>query len=175
MGSETGEQVGAALDAATVLILFVEVVIISIYLISLALVVVRRAKKLFELHNRKYYLAVVFYIASKLVLCAILVLRIIIGIPEEWKNLEGRFVEIIVKTAITLADFSIIVLFLVALEIYFALYFSIFTDPASKVTHPQPRNSPRCFPASLKQSRCSSCWFSSSRSSYTMSIRSASK
>ena len=76
-----------SLDSATVLIIFVEVVIVSIYLISLTLVVVRRAKKLFELHNRKYYVAIVFYIISKLVLCAIIVLRIIIGIPQEWKNI----------------------------------------------------------------------------------------
>jgi len=98
-----------------VLILFIEVVIISIYLISLSLVMARRAKRLMGLHNRKYYLAVVFYLGSKLILCAILVLRIIIGIPNQWTDLDANFIEIVIKNGIVLADLSIIELFLTAL------------------------------------------------------------
>lgn len=49
-------------------------VIAGIYLISLLLVVIRRAKKLIQLRNRIYYLMVAFYIVTKLLLCSILII-----------------------------------------------------------------------------------------------------
>lgn len=60
------------LDSKTVLMLFVGVTVVFIYLFSLLLIVVRRAKKLIELYNRRYYLVIVFYVASKLIICSVL-------------------------------------------------------------------------------------------------------
>lgn len=105
MGDDLLEK---ALDTQTVLILFVEIVIIVIYLVSLLLVVMRRAKKLLDLRNRKYYVGVVFYIASKMVLCAILIVQIIVGMASQWSNIDPDKVEMLVKAGIFLADFSII-------------------------------------------------------------------
>ena len=77
-----------SLDTKTVLILFVEIVFILIYLVSLALVVMRRAKKLITSPNRKYYVAIVFYIASKLILCVILVVKVILGMANQWSDID---------------------------------------------------------------------------------------
>lgn len=82
---------------------------------SLLLVVVRRAKRLMDLHNRKYYMMVLFYIISKLILCAILIVQVIVGMAKSWSNIEPGQVELIIKTGIVLADFCMIELFLVAL------------------------------------------------------------
>jgi uncharacterized membrane protein len=73
------------MDGITILIVFVELVITLIYLISLLLIVIRRAKKLIELRNRKYYIVIALYITSKLILSSILVINIIAGIPDKWK------------------------------------------------------------------------------------------
>lgn len=121
-----------------------EIVIIVIYLISLLLVVIRRAKRLIELRNRKYYLAVAFYIASKLILCSILIMEIIVGIANDWKDLKSEQIELIIKTGLILADFSIIELFLISLETYFVLCFSAITDVFSKVYLCRCRNELKC-------------------------------
>ena len=69
--------------------LFVGVTIVVIYLVSLSLIVIRRAKKLIELYNRRYYIVIVFYIASKLIICAVLTIEMIVGIANSWANLSG--------------------------------------------------------------------------------------
>lgn len=68
----------------------------------------RRVKKLMEMHNRKYYLIIVFYIASKLVLCIILVVQIIVGMANQWADIDPGKVETFVKIGILMADLSII-------------------------------------------------------------------
>ena len=68
--------------------LFVEIVFLTIYLISLALIVIRRAKKFIEARNKKYYLVIVFYIVSKMILCAILIIKIIAGMTTQWSNID---------------------------------------------------------------------------------------
>jgi hypothetical protein len=72
-----------SLDSKTILILFVEIVFILIYLISLTLIVMRRAKKFIESQNRKYFIVIVFYIASKLILCGILIMKVIVGLVNQ--------------------------------------------------------------------------------------------
>jgi|JI8StandDraft_1071087.scaffolds.fasta_scaffold1747868_1 hypothetical protein len=84
MGTDLTTRKDGTLDTKTVLMLFVGVVIVVIYLISLLLIVIRRARKLIELHNRKYYLIILFYIATKLILCAVLTIEAIVGIPSNW-------------------------------------------------------------------------------------------
>ncbi len=115
----------SSLDTKTVLILFVEIVFIMIYLISLLLIVIRRAKKFIVAHNKKYYLIIFFYIVTKLVLSAILIVKVIVGMANQWSNIEPSEVEIIVKTSLVLANFSAIELFLVALEVYLSHCFSV--------------------------------------------------
>lgn len=70
------------------------------------------------MHNRKYYSLVLFYIASKLVLCAVLLVQVVVGMANDWDNIQPQQVELIIKAAIVLADLAIIELFLVALETY---------------------------------------------------------
>lgn len=107
--------------------------IVIIYLVSLLLVMVRRARRLMELHNRKYYIMVAFYIASKLVLCSILIVQVIVGMASSWTNIEPSQVELFIKTAIVLADFCMIELFLMALETYLSHCLSVVTDAFSRV------------------------------------------
>ena len=78
------KNTGDSLDTKTVLMLFVGVTIDVIYLVSLLLIVIRRAKKLIELHNRRYYLVIAFYIASKLIICVILTIEMIVGVANQW-------------------------------------------------------------------------------------------
>lgn len=106
---------------------------ILIYLVSLALVVIRRAKKLINSPNRKYYVAIVFYIASKLILCVILVVKVIVGMTNQWSNIDPDQVELILKTSLVLTNFSVIELFLIALETYLTHCFSVVSDASSKV------------------------------------------
>ena len=72
------------IDTKTVLMLFVAMVIVVVYLISLLLIVIRRAKRLIVLYNRLYYLTIVFYVATKLVICAVLTVEIIVGEVNYW-------------------------------------------------------------------------------------------
>lgn len=97
-----------SLDTKTALMLFVGLVIVVIYLICLLLIIVRRAKKLLELYNRRYYLFISFYIVSKLVISAILGIEIVVGFTNDWGNLNTKTVELMIKSGIILADFSII-------------------------------------------------------------------
>lgn len=87
-GSTNKSFYHASLDTKTVLMLFVEIVFILIYLISLVLIVIRRVKKFIEAHNKKYYLIIVFYIVSKLILSAILIIKVIVGMANQWSNIE---------------------------------------------------------------------------------------
>lgn len=121
------------LDTKTVLMLFVGLVMVFIYLMVMLLVVVRRAKKLIELHNRRYYLVITFYIVSKLIVCSILGIEVIVGMTSNWENLSGAQIETLIKTALVLADMSIIELFLISLENYFKLSLSPLHDTLSKV------------------------------------------
>lgn len=103
------------LETQTILILFIEIVIIVIYLIILLLIVVKNAKKFLQMQSRNYYLIVTFYIVSKLIICGILIVQIIVGIANQWTNIEPNSVEVMIKVGIVLADLSIIELFLTAL------------------------------------------------------------
>jgi len=105
----------SSLEDKTVLILFLALVIIFIYLIALLLIVIRRAKKLIELHNRKYYFFIAFYIVTKIIVCIILGIEIIVGMASNWVNLSAAEIESMIKTAIVLANLSVIELFLISL------------------------------------------------------------
>jgi len=127
----------------TVLILFIGVTIAVIYLTCLLLIVIRRAKKLIELYNRRYYLVIVFYIASKLIICAVLTIEVIVGIANSWENLSSDNIELMIKTGLVLADFSVIELFLISLEHYFTLCLSTLKDRLSHVLIATIRNCQR--------------------------------
>jgi hypothetical protein len=79
-----------------------------IYLVSLMLVMIRRAKKLIEMHKRKYYVIVAFYIVSKLILCIVLIVQIVVGMGNQWSNIDPDQVELLVKTSLVLSNFSVI-------------------------------------------------------------------
>lgn len=95
------------LETQTVLMLFVEIVFILIYLVSLALVMARRAKKLASSSNRSFYTFVTVYITSKIIISIILVVKIIGGMTSEWANIDPDQVELLIKTSLILANFSI--------------------------------------------------------------------
>lgn len=75
-------------DPKTALVLFVALVIVVIYCMSLLMIVIRRAKRLIELYNRRYYLIIVFYVASKTILSVILGINIIVGFTQNEENLS---------------------------------------------------------------------------------------
>jgi hypothetical protein len=130
-----------SLDDKTILILFLALVIVFIYLVALLLIVVRRAKKLIELHNRRYYFFIAFYIFTKIIVCIVLGIEIIVGITSNWVNLSAMQIEAMIKTAIVLANLSIIELFLTSLEYYFRLSLSTLHDTLTKVPLSSARSS----------------------------------
>jgi len=67
---------------------------------------------------------IIFYTASKLIICAILAVQFVAGFRNSWADLDPEYVENMIKTALALADFSIIQLFLIALEKYLILSLS---------------------------------------------------
>lgn len=85
------------------------------------------------LRNRKYYLVIAFYIASKLILCLVLLVQIVVGMANQWTNIDPDQFELLIKTSLVLANFSVVELFLVALEIYLTHCFSAISDGLAKV------------------------------------------
>jgi hypothetical protein len=63
---------------------------------------------------------------------------------SNWSNIEPSQVELFIKTAIVLADFSMIELFLVALETYLSHCLSVVTDAFSRVILKLVRNDQKC-------------------------------
>ncbi len=94
----------------------------------------------------------VFYIATKLILCSIVLVQVLLGIPESWKEVSSAEVENIVKTGFIMGDLCVIELFLVSLETYFSLCFSAFTDAFARVPLPPLRSAPAC-----SRSACRPC------------------
>lgn len=129
------------LDIKTVLILFLEVVIILTYLICLLFIILRRVKRFIEMQiqNRKYYMMVMFYTLTKLIVCAILAVQFVAGFRNSWADIDPQYVENMIKTALALADFSIIQLFVTALEKYLILSLSAISLTSSKVINVQYR------------------------------------
>jgi hypothetical protein len=76
---------------------------------------------------------IVFYIATKLILCLILIIQIIVGMTNQWAEIDPDQFELLIKTGLVLANFSVIELFLVALEIYLTHCFSALSDIPTKV------------------------------------------
>jgi hypothetical protein len=74
-----------------VLLVFLWVVIIAIYLLTLLLVFVRKFKHIFSSRRstKVYYSVVLLYIISKMILCSILLIHIISQIPQ-WSNIKGE-------------------------------------------------------------------------------------
>ena len=109
----------------TVLIIFLLVVMITIYLISTLLVLLRKFKNIYKqrFSTRTFYSLVAFYIISKMILCTVLLIEILSQIPNQWDTLKGEDIEIVLKNSIVLADMSIIELFLVALYLYLKVCF----------------------------------------------------
>jgi hypothetical protein len=79
------------LQDITVLLVFLWVVIIAIYLITLLLVFFRKFRNIFKSRrsSKVYYSVVLLYIASKTILCSILLIHIITEIPK-WENIKGE-------------------------------------------------------------------------------------
>lgn len=80
------------LQNITVLLVFLLVVIIAIYLVSTLLVLVRKFGNIIKSRpsTKVYYSIVIIYIITKLVLCAILMIRILSEMPNQYENLKGE-------------------------------------------------------------------------------------
>lgn len=72
------------LEDVTVLLVFLWVVTIAIYLITLLLIFFRKFRSIFKSRRstKVYYSVVLVYIASKMILCAILLIHIISEMPK---------------------------------------------------------------------------------------------
>ena len=77
-------------------------------------------------------------------LCAILVVEIILGMANQWSNIDPAQVELIVKTGLVLADLCMVELFLVALETYLTHCFSAVADAFTKVKYLRFRSDQSC-------------------------------
>ena len=127
MSSEVkGVEGNSTLEPVTVLLIFLIIVINQIYLVSLVTVLLRKIKMIVRSSARKYYLFVIFYIASKMLICVILQVKILQGIPDQFSRLDSANIEVMLKNSFVFADCAVIELFLIAFEHYLALSFSIF-------------------------------------------------
>lgn len=84
--------------------IFLVVMLITFYLISLGFVLGRKALRLLHCRCRKYYLIVLFYVLTKMTICGILSIQIAVGIPNQWADLGEAHVEMLFKNAIVLGD-----------------------------------------------------------------------
>ena len=103
-----------ALDSITVLLIFLMAVIAQIFLISLTTILLKKIKIIIKSTPKKYYYFVLFYIVSKMILCIILEVKIIISWPNEGQTIDCQDVESIFKNSLIFADCAIIELFLIS-------------------------------------------------------------
>ena len=61
------------------------VAIMGIFCISILVVVIRNSITFRSINVKRLFLLIAFYIASRLTLCAILEVKIIIGLPSKWE------------------------------------------------------------------------------------------
>lgn len=87
MGDLLGFQ--SSLEPVTVLLIFLIIVINQIFLVSLTTVLLKKVKLIIKSTARKYYAFVLFYIVSKMILCVVLEVKIIQGIPNNFADLDG--------------------------------------------------------------------------------------
>jgi hypothetical protein len=83
---------------------------------------------------------ILFYVGSKLIICAVLIIEMIVGVAKNWENLDSDSIELMIKTGLVIADFTIIEMFLISLEHYFKLCLSTLKDRLSSVSQILHRN-----------------------------------
>ena len=81
--------ISSNLEPVTVLLIFLIIVINQIFLISLTTVLLKKIKLIIRSTARKYYAFVIFYIVSKMILCVILEVKILQGIPNKFDDLDS--------------------------------------------------------------------------------------
>lgn len=89
-------------------------------------IMIRKVKSIMKTSIKTYYVTVSFYVITKMVLCTVIMVYILKDTPNQWTNVESEQVEKIFKSGLVLADLSIVLLFLVAMEYYLRLCFSVF-------------------------------------------------
>lgn len=90
------------------LLIFLIIVINQIFLISITAILLKKIKLVIRSTAKKYYYFVIFYIVSKLALCVFLQIKIISGIPDEFKNIESQDIEKLFDNSLTFADCAIL-------------------------------------------------------------------
>ena len=86
--------------------------------------------------------------------CVALGVEVLMGVAGNYLDLTPAHIEAMVKTAIVLADLSVVELFLSSLQYYFQLSLSTLRDTLSRVFTDLPRNSQDIFGWGCRLRRC---------------------
>lgn len=65
------------------------VAVMSLFSISLLVIIVKRSLKISQFKVYRVFIYILFYIVSKLLTCALLLIKILAGIKDDWKNLTA--------------------------------------------------------------------------------------
>lgn len=96
------------MDIASVLLIFLMIVILAIFCVCMLIVLIKKLPSVFKLKTGKYYFFVLFYIVTKLVICGILIFKIMIDISNNFENVDAGDIEKYFKNTLILADCSLI-------------------------------------------------------------------
>ena len=70
--------------------MFLMAVINQIFLISLLIIFIKKAKVLMKSNAKLYYYFVLFYLITKNIICAFVEIKIIIGMPNNFSDIDSQ-------------------------------------------------------------------------------------
>lgn len=79
------------------------VVVMSLFSIGLLVVMVKRSLKIAKFKIYRVFLYISFYIVTKLLTCALLIINILYGLKDGWKKLTAQSIEVKLKDSIIFA------------------------------------------------------------------------
>lgn len=97
---------------------FLIVTVMSIFSISLLIIMIKRSMKINRFKIYQVFFIIIFYIATKILTCTILLIKIIAGIPTHWDNVTAGSLELLFKDSLIFSEMSLVELFLVSFQYY---------------------------------------------------------
>lgn len=107
----------------------------SLFSISLLVIMVKRSLKIWQFKVYRVFIYISFYIASKILTCTLLLIKILAGIKDQWKNLTPDSIELIFKDSIICSEISMAALFLVTFEFYYIVCMSAMPTFSNFLNH----------------------------------------
>ena len=130
------------LEVLTIILIFIMIVLNQIFLIAITIALCKKVRNVMKTKVKSFYLMIMFYIVSKMVLIVIMEIKIIAGLSNDWENLTADLIEEYFKNVMVMADISIIELFLISFQYYMGQSFSLLFEFVRKLLY---RTSPKSF------------------------------